>query len=508
MTTAAATAPRPGHRRTLRERTPLQTQLVVVTLALAAATVVVVTVLSAWLLRGYLYDQIDQGLNESVRSLVMPHGPSGSQMPMHDPTVDGVVPPVAYFGQVYDAQGQVLTNFGPTLSSSNGPELPTFDANTVAEHADKPFTVSGDNGQDWRVLVKAVDGSPLPDEGPAPAAAVAVGVPVQGVQQTWTRLLALDAIVALLALLALAVIARWVVAASLRPLGDIEQTAHAIAGGDLTQRVDNDVPDTEIGSLGASLNVMLEQIETAFTAQRSSEQAAKDSELQMRRFVGDASHELRTPLTAIRGYAELYRQGAASEPEQVADAMRRIEQTAIRMGLLVDDLLLLARLDQQRPLLSEPVDLPRVVGDVVTDLQPLANGHVLTLTSDAADSAAVVGDAERLRQVFTNLVGNGLHHTPGGTEVRVIVSGPTSGRMSVIVEDDGPGMTAEQAEHAFDRFYRAEDSRSRAAETHSTQGSGLGLAIVDALVRAHGGDVQLTSELGTGTRVVVSLPAL
>jgi two-component system, OmpR family, sensor kinase len=490
-----------SHKRSLRERTPLRTQLVVVTLALATATVVVVALLSAWLLRGYLYNQVDDALVSSVQSLS--HGPSGGPgTPMHGP--GGLIPPVAYFGQVYDADGRVLSNFGPTPgSTTNAPNLPTFDSATVAAHEGKPFTVSGEGGESWRVLVTSVADSPMTGPGTnSGAAAVAIGVPLQGVQQTWLRLLVVDAVVALLALLALAVVARWVVAASLRPLADIEQTAHAIAAGDLAKRVDNDIPDTEVGSLGASLNVMLERIENAFVRQRKSEAAAKDSEQQMRRFVADASHELRTPLTAIRGYAELYRQGAVAEPGEVADAMRRIEQTAVRMGLLVEDLLLLARLDQQRPLTQTQVPLDRVVSDVGTDLRPLAGHHTLTMSGSDVP-VTVTGDPERLRQVFTNLISNALQHTPAGTSVTVTIGSAEPGWASVEVADDGPGMTQEQADHAFDRFYRVEASRSRG---QSTQGSGLGLAIVDALVRAHGGRVELTTSPGQGTRVRVTLP--
>ncbi len=487
-------------KRSLRERTPLRTQLVIVTLVLAAATVLLVASLSAWLLRSYLYDRVDQQLFDSVRPLVS-SGQAGPEMPMHNPLPGGFVPPVAYFGQVYDAQGRVLSNLGVSPGTTSGaPNLPTFDTAAVVAHDGRPFTVSGDGGQDWRVLVLPVNGGPSPD-----AASVAIGVPLQGIQATWTRLLLVDGVVAGLALLALAVIARWVVGASLRPLSDIEQTAHAIAAGDLTKRVDNDIPDTEVGRLGASLNGMLERIESGFTAQQSSERAAKESEQKMRQFVADASHELRTPLTAIRGYAELYRQGAVSKPEQTADAMNRIERTAVRMGLIVDDLLLLARLDQQRPLMQERIDLDRLVNDVLSDLGSLANDHEVVATPrDRTPAAVVLGDPERLAQVFTNLISNALQHTPDGTRVLVRVDSQAEGIVSFEVSDNGPGMTQEQAAHAFDRFYRAEESRTRATDV---QGSGLGLAIVDALVRAHGGAVELTSVTGEGTRVVVTLPS-
>jgi two-component system OmpR family sensor kinase len=274
---------------------------------------------------------------------------------------------------------------------------------------------------------------------------------------------------------------------------EIEETAETIAAGDLSRRVpDRDGP-SEVARLGRSLNGMLTQIESAFHARATSEAAARGSEERMRRFVADAGHELRTPLTSIRGFAELYRQEGAAD-EKAAPLLRRIEDAASRMGLLVDDLLLLAHMDQQRPLDFRPVDLLSLGADAVLDARALAPEREIDLIRlDAADGPVVVtGDEVRLRQVVGNLVSNALTHTPDKTPFRVGV-GRTERGATLEVADDGPGLPADQAERVFERFYRADKSRSRA---HG--GSGLGLSIVAALVHAHGGLVELETAPGKG----------
>ena len=487
----------PARWRGLRERTPLRTQLIVVTVALAALAVVVVAVVSTFVLRSYLIERADRQLEASIRP--MSAGEFGDPRNQMDHGRNDFVPPAVYFGQVYDAQGNVVANLGPGGADDFGqPALPVLDARTVATLDGRPFTVSGEGG-DWRVLVSPVDNPMTPQ-----AAAVAIGLPLDGVQSTVNRLLLVDAAVAVAVLIALALAARWLVAVSLRPLGEIERTAHSIAAGDLTGRIDNVVPDTEVGRLGASLNAMLERIEAAFTAQLRSELAARSSEDQMRRLVADASHELRTPLTTIRGYAELYRQGATTPDLPADEVMRRIEATAARMGVLVDDLLLLARLDQHRSLQQVPVDLQEIVIDVLHEMAPVAPGHRLHMEPVGGGPVTVLGDADRLRQVVSNLVANAVRHTPAGTEVSVTLT-ETAAEVTLEVADSGPGMPPESASRAFERFYRADASRSRA---DSGSGTGLGLAIVEALVEAHGGTVTLSSTLGQGTTVVVTLPKL
>jgi two-component system OmpR family sensor kinase len=295
---------------------------------------------------------------------------------------------------------------------------------------------------------------------------------------------------------------------SLRPLEEIESTAEAIAAGNLSRRVPAQDPRTEVGRLGRALNGMLSQIETAFRAREASEARARRSEDRMRRFVADASHELRTPLTSIRGFAELYRQGAVVDPDDVARAMRRIEGEASRMGLLVEDLLLLARLDQHRQLERRPVDLLTLAVDAVHDARAVAPERRIALDvrpQTAGDSAPVVlGDEPRLRQVLSNLVGNALTHTPAGTPVTVRVGTAQengSGWAVLDVADTGPGLAPEETERVFERFYRADPSRTR-----GQGGIGLGLSIVAALVAAHGGTVDVASAPGAGATFRVRLP--
>jgi two-component system OmpR family sensor kinase len=330
--------------------------------------------------------------------------------------------------------------------------------------------------------------------------AVVVAAPLGDVQNTVQRLAALQLVIGVVVLLAFAALGYAVVRRSLRPLVEVESTAEAIAAGDLTRRVPESDPRTEVGSLAGSLNAMLGQIEGAFGAQRASEANARQSEERMRRFIADASHELRTPLTSIRGFAELYRQGAVSDPAELDRVMRRVEDEAARMGLLVEDLLLLARLDQQRPLQREPVDLLDLARDAVHDASAVDPGRPVSLEVMSGEPPVVTGDDARLRQVFGNLVTNALTHTPAGTPVVVRVG--TYGAEAVVeVVDRGPGLSAEQAARAFERFYRADASRTRA---HG--GSGLGLSIVAALVAAHGGRVDLDTAPGEGATFRVRLP--
>ena len=290
----------------------------------------------------------------------------------------------------------------------------------------------------------------------------------------------------------------WAVRRSLKPLREIETTAAAIAAGDLSQRVPAASEHTEVGRLSAALNGMLAQIEQAFGAQTA-------SEARMRRFVADASHELRTPLATIRGYGELYRMGALTTTDQVDDTMRRIEQSATRMGALVEDLLALARLDEGRPMRTGPVDLTVLAADAVSDLHALdpARPTRLVPLEDGAQSGpcVVVGEESRLRQVLANLVGNAVQHTPSGTPVEIAVGLLPSGEGAIEVRDHGPGIDPEHAARVFERFYRVDASRGR-----DSGGAGLGMAIVAAIVAAHDGSVRLAQTPGGGTTVRVALP--
>jgi two-component system OmpR family sensor kinase len=318
-----------------------------------------------------------------------------------------------------------------------------------------------------------------------------IGIPLTDYSGTLHRLLLTEILVGLGVLGLVGGLALWLVRVGLRPLEGIAETAGAIAGGDLTRRVEPADDRTEVGRLGLALNAMLGQIEAAFEERR-------ESERRLRRFVGDASHELRTPLTSIRGYAELFRRGADSRPEDLARVMRRIEEAAARMGVLVDDLLLLARLDQGRPLERRPVDLVRVVTEAVESARTVASDR--TIGFDDGVTAGVVGDEGRLRQVIDNLLENARVHTPPGTPVDVTLHS-NHDRVLLTVADRGPGLDPEASERAFERFYRGDPARSR-----TTGGAGLGLSIVAAIVEAHGGTVRASTREGGGARFDVELP--
>ena len=312
------------------------------------------------------------------------------------------------------------------------------------------------------------------------------------VEQAVNSLMQALAVVGLLALAVASLASLWVIRHGLRPVDRMVETAAAIAAGDLTRRVPDADPETELGRLGTALNEMLGQIEAGIEARAA-------GEARLRRFVADAAHELRTPLTSLRGYAELYRQGALPTPEAVSNAMGRIESEGARMARLVDDLLLLARTDQGRPLEKEPVDLVRLAREAAGDFA--AADPSRPLTSDLDGSAVVVGDPIRLRQAIDNLLANVRAHTPNGTPARVIVQ--RNGTWAeVTVADGGPGIPAENQTRVFERFWRGDPARGRTA----AGGAGLGLSIVDALVRAHGGSIAVKSAPGQGTAFTMRLP--
>jgi len=322
-------------------------------------------------------------------------------------------------------------------------------------------------------------------------AAAVVAIPLTSVDAALHHLVGID-IIASAAVLALLALLGWlVVHLGMRPLVEIEETAGAIAAGDLARRVARDEQATEIGRLGASLNAMLGQIEHAFGEQRASEN-------RLRQFIADASHELRTPVTSIRGYAELFRRGAVQRPEDLSQAMRRIEDESIRMGVLVDDLLLLARLDEGRDVEQRVVDLVAVATDAAADGQVVAPDRTITL--DGPSPVSVLGDEQQLLQIVTNLVQNALRYTPKGTPVTVGVH--ASEQWAVLsVADEGPGISAEHAEHIFERFYRADASRTR-----DSGGTGLGLSIVKSIAEAHGGRARVVTAPGAGATFLVELP--
>ncbi|HXR69250.1 HAMP domain-containing sensor histidine kinase [Actinocrinis sp.] len=311
---------------------------------------------------------------------------------------------------------------------------------------------------------------------------------------------------------ALVVLGYIIVRTALRPLTQIEAAAEAISAGDLSRRVSGGHPKTETGRLSAALNGMLGQIETAFSARERSEAAARDSERRMRQFVADASHELRTPLTSIRGFAELYRQGAA-DSRQMPDLIRRIEQEAVRMGVLVEDLLMLARLDQQRPLARDQVHLGALAAESIAGAKAREPSRTIELRTErpsGGEEPVVIGDETRLRQALDNLLDNALRHTPPTARVSVRVRPSPDGAAKpaeylLEVADTGPGLSEQAAAHVFERFYRADPARSRTA--NGDRGSGLGLAIVAAITAAHGGTASVHTAPGQGAVFRLSLPA-
>ena len=329
------------------------------------------------------------------------------------------------------------------------------------------------------------------DRNAAAGARLVVSMPLEPVDRTLDRLRTIELIAGAVVVAISGLLALILVGVGLRPLRRIEATAAAIAAGDLSRRVEQAGSRTEVGRLGRALNAMLSQIERAFAERRASEE-------RLRRFVGDASHELRTPLTSLRGYAELFRRGAAQDPADLALAMARIEAEAARMGVIVDDLLQLAQLDQGVPLAGEPVDLGALVSDMVSDLQTLHPQWPADLTVEG--EVVVRGDDPRLRQAVSNLLTNARTHTPAGTPIHVRVRRRGT-EIAVEVADEGPGIDADHVQRLFERFFRADPSRSR-----RSGGSGLGLAIVASIAEAHGGRAEVESEPGRGATFRIVLP--
>jgi two-component system OmpR family sensor kinase len=401
------------------------------------------------------------------------HGPSGARPNLN-------LPPGTY-GQRREASGKVLghvlISYGETAEAA--PEIP------AKVPIGKLFTVGsvGKSGLRYRAYAsRDVHDSGL----------TVVAVPLHDVDQTLNRLLLVEALVILGVLAALGLSAFFVVRLGLRPLDRMEVTAGQIAAGDLSRRVSPATSKTEVGRLGLALNAMLERLEQAFAQRKASEE-------RLRQFLADASHELRTPLASIRGYAELFRMGATRNEGETQTAMRRIEDESKRMGVLVEDLLTLARLDEAPEPRRASVDLAELARDAVEDAHATAPERTIDL--DAPGPALVSGDSHQLRQVLANLMRNALVHTPAGTPIEVSVQ-QSDERVTVSVRDHGPGLPDVSLEHLFDRFWRAEGGRER-----GKAGAGLGLAIAGGVVDAHAGQISASNAPGGGALFVVSLPA-
>lgn len=472
----------------LSNQLPLRVYLVATMLVLLAAALFGTWVVASAVMQRYLLGQLDNRLQRSALQAERLIEVVGLR-----PEEGGK--PVALGAYEVD----VIIN-GRRITVTTAPEAvngarPAIPADPPLNRAFTVSSLGSGSTANWRVLAVS----------PQPGLTVVVTSSQSDVDASIADLTRRFLLIAVGALILLGGVAYALARGGLRPLEEVERTAEAIAAGDLSRRVPVHRPGTEVGRLANAFNTMVERIEHAFRARERSETSARNSEERMRRFVADASHELRTPLTSIRGYAELYRQGAVTDAGEVAAVLRRIEDQAAQMGLLVDDLLLLARLDQQRPLERVPVDLDVLAVDAVHDAHAVAPDRVVGLrlpeaSDDEPVAVPVLGDEARLRQVLTNLVNNALTHTPPDAKIEVRL-GAEAGFAVLAVADTGPGLTREQADRVFERFYRADPARGR-----SSGGTGLGLAIVAALVAAHGGRVEVDTELGTGTIFRVFLP--
>ncbi|WP_433891005.1 sensor histidine kinase [Streptomyces sp. CA-111067] len=525
----------------------LRSRLVLLALVLVLLGLAVSDTVVLGSVRGQLVQREDQQLQRYGEPLAARLGTDGVPAPRFvRPGGDGRPwLPSQFVVAFAAADGTISDQFRlPVAAGDPQPLWPTMDAASLRAHLDKPFDVAADHGGGrWRVLIVPVSatgtgGVPghrggagrIPAgttgstattgttgstgagaSGPAPAArardgsalpaGVVVAASLDEVSSTTNHLSTAFLLIGGVVTALLGIAGWFAVRAGLRPLRQIEATAVQIAAGrPLSHRMPEASPRTEAGRLSTALNSMLAQIESAFAARAASEE-------QMRRFVADASHELRTPLAGIRGFAELYRMGALPDEADVKRTMARIESESVRLGGLVEDLLTLVRMDEQRPVQLAPMDLRSLAVDALHDTTALDPSRPVSLTGPggpgtAPGPAPVLGDESRLRQVVTNLVGNAVAHTPPGTPVRIGV-GTVDGHGVLEVSDAGPGLTAPQAARVFERFYRVDASRSRQAGG----GAGLGLSIAAALITAHRGHVDLTTAPGEGATFRIRIPS-
>ena len=472
----------------------LRARVLASVLVLAAVGMIAVAAVTYAEQRSFLYSRIDQqarGAFPYMSRLLDSKGfgvPAGGQFDQGGPGdgprgggPPGFNPPPGTYGERRNAEGAVVghENFNYGQSSTSEPKLPAKLA--LGTYTTVDSVTAG--GPRYRVYAR---------QDPEDAGITVVAVPLTETDQTLHRLLLVEALVIGVALIALGATAFFVVRLGLRPLSRIEVTAGQIAAGDLSRRVSPATEKTEVGRLGLALNAMLDRLEQAFAARTASEE-------RLRQFLADASHELRTPLASIRGYAELFRLGAVREPEEVQGAMRRIEDESGRMGVLVEDLLALARLDEHPNREPQLLDMSALARDAVQDARARAPEREITLSADGP--ATISGDPLQMRQVFTNLLGNAIVHTPEGTPIEVAVAREPDG-VTMSVTDHGAGIAAQEREHLFDRFWRREGGRER-----GRAGAGLGLAIVQGVVHGHHGTIEVHDVPGGGAAFVVKLPA-
>jgi two-component system OmpR family sensor kinase len=472
----------------------LRARVLVSVLALCAAGLLALAAVTYTEQRSFLQGRVDREVRQAAPAVSQAldakgYKPAGDESsPPRRPSAGGGAGggpglnlPPGTCGQRREADGRVIGEllcftYGQSVSAS--PKIP------AQVPLGKLVTIdsTGSSGLRYRVYVS---------RDPEDSGITLVAVPLTEVNQTLDRLLLVEGLVIAAVLVALGLAAYFVVRLGLRPLSRIEVTAGEIAGGELSRRVTPATTKTEVGRLGIALNAMLDRLERAFAARTASED-------RLRQFLADASHELRTPLASIRGYAELYRMGASSDRAGTELAMKRIEEEAKRMGVLVEDLLTLARLDEAPEFRRQPVDLSTLAHDAVHDARVTAPERQIAL--NAPDPALISGDPHQLRQVLANLLRNAIVHTPAGTPIEVSVEQSESA-VTLRVRDHGAGLPEVAREKLFGRFWRAEGGRER-----GKAGAGLGLAIVREVVEAHHGQISAEDAAGGGAAFVVQLP--
>ena len=476
-------------------RWSLRNRLILATLALATIAIAASDLVATNSLRSLLIAQADNQLYEVAETTLLRLDRAGIESEIEaEEDYKNNFRPLRQLGAVPTTTAVTLLDFegnmigqigGQFATSSDLAEFKNLTPQKVVSYQGKPFTIRGaDDQADIRAIARLL---------PSGVGTVVISVALDSVERTLQGLTGIFFLISLLVLVVIGFVTRSLIKLSLKPLNRIEETAAAIAEGDLSARLPSVNPRTEVGRLTKSLNTMLSRIEKSFEVQTESED-------KLRRFVADASHELRTPLTAIRGFAELHRQGAVVGEEKTRELVSRIEKESIRMSTLVEDLLLLARLDQSRELTFDPVDINYLVNEAIASARAAGPDHEITITSNA-DEVFVLGDSMRIHQAIANLLANARTHTPAGSKIKVEIFQDESSTQ-ISVSDNGPGLSQEDQSRIFERFFRADPARVRA----SGEGSGLGLAIVDAIMKAHGGSVSVDSTLGLGSTFKIVFP--
>ena len=479
------------HSKGPKAKSSLKSKLVLTVALLVMAGLAVADIATYTSLRSFLYQRLDAQLNTSMRptAQVLFNSYNGA-----DTTGRGLAAmvPSGSWGELVSPTGArfSVSFVQPGQVAIAPPQINIQNSSSPGYPIGSPFSVqSTDFSIRYRVLISRIATGNL---------LVVLAIPETSVQATLARLAVVTALVSFGLLLVLIWLASYLIGLGLAPLGRMTRTAEEIAAGDFTKRVETEAKDLEVEKLALTLNTMLEALQGAIDEREA-------SETRLKRFVADASHELRTPLTSIRGYAELIETGLVASENEVHGAAERITSEARRMAGLVEDLLILARNDQARPLARRRVDYSQLVEAAVADARVVEPERAIE--SDIQAGLKVVGDEARLIQVIANLLANVRAHTPGGTWAKVTLralpgADDKEGKVLLEVEDQGPGMTADQLAHAFERFYRADPSRTRAQG-----GAGLGLSLVASIAEAHGGRAWITSAgPGLGTTVSVELP--